>query len=61
VARLGGNIMEVDHERDSSEIAVGSVGIMIVVESEGRAHADRIARALAEEGLKVTPVEAHRA
>ncbi len=58
VARLGGNIMEVDHQRDSSDIAVGSVGIVVVVESEGQAHADRIARALAEEGLKVTPIEA---
>jgi threonine dehydratase len=59
VARMGGNIMEVDHERDSSEIAVGSVGIEVVVESEGRDHAERIARALGEEGLQVTPLQAH--
>jgi threonine dehydratase len=59
VARLGGNIMEVDHERDSSEIAVGSVGIEVVVESEGRDHAERIAAVLAAEGLQVTPLQAH--
>jgi threonine dehydratase len=57
VARLGGNIMEVQHQRDVSSMSIGTVGIVVTVETHGRAHAEEIVRELGQEGLRVTPAD----
>ena len=57
VARLGGNIMEVQHRRDVSSMSIGVVGIDVTVETQGRAHADEIVRELSADGLRVAPSE----
>jgi threonine dehydratase len=57
VARLGGNIMEVQHQRDVSSMSIGTVGIVVTVETHGREHAEEIVRELGAEGLRVTPAE----
>jgi threonine dehydratase len=57
VARLGGNIMDVYHRRDASGIPIGTVSIVVDVETRGRVHADQIVRELSGDGLRVSAAD----
>jgi len=53
VARAGGNVLEVAHQRAFADISVGDVEILIQVETRGREHVDEIVAAIRETGTKV--------
>lgn len=53
VARHGGNVMEVYHQRQFADIALKYTKIELVVETKDAKHTDEIEKALNAEGLKV--------
>ncbi len=54
VAEFGGNIMEVYHRRQFTNIALKYTNIELVVETKDAAHTDSIVKALEAEGFKVS-------
>lgn len=53
VARAGGNILEVYHQRQFAAAPVKYTEIEVVVETKDRQHAERLVRTLEEAGLEV--------
>jgi threonine dehydratase len=53
VADMGGNVLETVHRRAFADISVGDVGIVIQMETRGRAHAEEIVRGLEALGHRV--------
>jgi threonine dehydratase len=53
LADAGANVLDVVHERTRSSLAVDDVEVMVVVETRGRPHRDRILAALAGDGYVV--------
>ena len=54
LAGAGANVLDVVHERTRSSLAVDAVEVMVVVETRGRPHRDRILAALAGDGYVVS-------
>jgi threonine dehydratase len=57
VGNLGGNIVEVAHQRLFSDLSVKSTALELAVETRDRAHATRIVEALESVGYRVTRAE----
>jgi threonine dehydratase len=57
IGNLGGNIVEVAHQRLFSDLSVKSTALELAVETRDRAHATRIVDALESVGYRVTRAE----
>jgi threonine dehydratase len=55
LARVGANVLEVEHERTGAQLHVGEVEVFVVVETRGPDHAAGVVAALARAGYAVTP------
>ena len=53
VAQAGANVLEIAHRRAFAEISVGEVGIVMHLETRGRAHVEEIKKLLEADGLRV--------
>lgn len=53
IASQRANILHVEHERDAVDVSVGSTKLDIILEVEGRGHAERVISALREKGYKI--------
>ncbi len=56
IADAGGNVIEVQHQRQFGNITGAQVELHITVETQDQAHVERILLMLKERGLKVIPV-----
>ena len=52
-AALGANVLEIGHQRSFADISVGDVGIIMHLETRGRAHVDEIVADFESRGLHV--------
>ncbi len=57
VASVGGNIMNVEHNRLASDVRYGATGVELLVETRGAEHASTITRYLIEQGYPVRPID----
>lgn len=57
VARLGLNVLDVEHHRVGLKLGVDKVAVMLTVETRDQAHRDDAVRGLREAGFDVQPVE----
>jgi threonine dehydratase len=55
IAREGGNILEVEHDREAPDLPVGVAVLDLVLEIDGPEHFGRILDALRREGMKHAP------
>jgi threonine dehydratase len=55
IAEAGGNVLEVDHNRDAPGMPVGVAVLDLLLEIHGPAHFDAIVEALRHEGLRGVP------
>jgi len=55
IAEAGGNILEVDHNREAPGMPVGSAQLDLLIEVNGPGHFEEVIRALREAGLRGTP------
>ncbi|MEX2080661.1 MAG: threonine ammonia-lyase [Dehalococcoidia bacterium] len=55
VADAGGNILEVEHNREAPDLAVGVALLQLLLEVNGPEHFDDVIRHLREQGLRGTP------
>jgi len=60
VADAGGNILEVDHNRDAPGMPVGVAVLELLIEVNGEAHFRAVVRMLRERGLRGVPRSAAR-
>ena len=54
IARLSVNIVEVVHDRLSSNIDAGSAGVSLSLETEGQEHAEKLIEHLRQKNIKFT-------
>ena len=57
VARLGLNVLDVEHHRVGLKLGVDKVAVMMTLETRDQAHRDDAVRSLREAGFDVQPVE----
>lgn len=57
VARLGLNVLDVEHHRVGLKLGVDKVAVMLTVETRDQDHRDEAVRALRAAGFEVQPVE----
>ena len=57
VAEAGGNVVDVAHMREGFDLHVRESAVELVLETRGRAHADRVMTALREAGYPAQPLE----
>ena len=55
LAAVGANVLEVEHERTGTFLALGEVEVFVVVETRGPDHAAEVIGALRKAGYAVTP------
>jgi threonine dehydratase len=55
IAAAGGNVLEVDHNREAPGMPVGVALLDLVLEVDGATHFDRVVASLRELGLAATP------
>jgi threonine dehydratase len=60
VADAGGNILEVDHDRDAPGMPVGVAVLQLLIEVNGEEHFRAVVRTLRERGLRGVPGSAAR-
>lgn len=53
IAALKANILQVSHLRDAEDVAVGLTRLDVILEVEGREHAEKVVKTLAGKGYKV--------
>lgn len=57
VARLGLNVLDVEHHRVGLKLGVDKVAVMMTLETRDRSHRDEAVRALRDAGFDIQPVE----
>jgi threonine dehydratase len=57
VARLGLNVLDVEHHRVGLKLGVDRVAVVLTLETRDQAHRDEAVRALRDAGFDVQPVE----
>jgi threonine dehydratase len=57
VAAVGGNVMNVEHNRLASDVRYGATGVELLIETRGAEHAATITRYLIEQGYPVRPID----
>ncbi len=60
IAASGGNVLEVDHNREAPGMPVGVAVLDLLLEVNGPAHFEEVIRALRSEGLRGLPASAAR-
>jgi threonine dehydratase len=60
IGDAGGNILEVDHNREAPGMPVGIAVLELLLEVNGQAHFEEIVRVLRERGLRGVPGSAAR-
>ncbi|RYG63485.1 ACT domain-containing protein, partial [bacterium] len=53
IAEVGGNVIEVQHQRQFGDVTGSQVELHITVETQDSAHVERILESLRQSGLKV--------
>jgi threonine dehydratase len=54
LAAVGANVLEVEHERTSTQLHIGEVEVFVVVETRGPEHAREVTTALTKAGYRAT-------
>ena len=52
IGQAGANVLEVDHNREARDVAIGVVVVDLLLEVNGTAHFEAVIRALGEHGLR---------
>lgn len=60
IAAAGGNVLEVDHNREAPGMPIGVAVLELLLEVNGPAHFDEVVQALREHGLRGVPGSAAR-